>query len=225
MTNITRAKTRSGPACVLAASLVAGLVVPLALPLTGCSVLDRDAPGSSYFMLAQPRQTAEKGEPLGSILVRRASVQRPFDARGFVYHLSNGQWRTDAYNGFLADPGDMITDAVARALEDCGRFSWIAPASSTVPTDLSAETVVESFYCDFTDPGAPVAVVRMRTYLLDRADSGVRMRLLLEGAGTAPIADNAPRSVADALGVAVSVALRGVVSQLPKDGAIVRPER
>lgn len=184
--------------------------------LAGCANFERDSPSSAYFMLAPPQQAAQQGAPLGSILVRRAAVQRPFDSRGFVYRLSNGQWRTDAYNGFLADPSDMVTDALSRALERSGRFAWVGPSTGTAPTDLAAESVVEAFYCDFSNPGEPVAVVRLRTYLLDRADSGVRMRLALEGAGTAPLADGSPRAVADGLGVALSVALNGVISQLPQ---------
>jgi len=185
----------------------------------GCANLERDSPSSAHFMLAPPPQTAQPGEPLGSIAVRRVAVQRPFDSRGFVYRLSNGQWRTDSYNGFLADPGDMITDALSRALERSGRFSWISPPGGTAPTDLSAEAQVESFYCDFSDAGQPVAIVRLRVYLLERADSGVRMKLLLDGAGTAPLADGSPRAVADALGAALSIALQGVVSQLPQGAA------
>ena len=185
----------------------------------GCSPFDRDAPSASHFMLAPPQQTAHAGAPLGSIVVRRVAVQRPFDSRGFVYRLSNGQWRKDSYNGFLADPSDMVTDALARALERSGRFAWVSPPTGTAPTDLAAETMVESFHCDFSDPGQPVAIVRLRMYLLDRADSGVRMKALLDGAGTAPLADGSPRAVADALGIAVSIALDGVISQLPQ-GAV-----
>ena len=189
-----------------------------AAAIAGCANLERDSPSSAYFMLAPPPQPQpeQSGAPLGSVVVRRTAVQRPFESRGFVYRLSNGQWRTDAYNGFLADPSDMVTDALSRALERSGRFAWVGPSTGTAPTDLAAESVVEAFYCDFSNPREPVAVVRLRAYLLDRADSGVRMRLALDGAGTAPLADGSPRAVADGLGVALSVALNGVISQLPQ---------
>ena len=195
------------------------LLASIALSLVaGCGLLNRETPSSAQFMLHPAPQPPKEGGSLGSVVVRRVAVQRPFDTRGFVYRTTNDQWRVDAYNAFLADPGDMFTQALTRAFESSKRFSLVSPATMSAPTDLAAESVVEEFYTDFTDAGRPVAVVRMRTYLIDRdrtkPDAGVRV--VLEASASQPLASGAPRDVAEALGIATAHAIDSVVSQLPK---------
>lgn len=194
-------------------SILASLV--LALAPAACNLLDRPAPNASHFMLAVPAQSPAQGAPLGSVAVRRAMVQRPYDVRGFVYRTTEGQWRVDAYNGFLADPSDMVTEAMVAALRASTRFSLVAQPSVSVSTDLVAESVVEEFFSDFSGNGKPVAKVRIRTYLLERgrlADP----RAVLVASGEAELADGSPGAVSDALGVALARAIDGLVSQLPK---------
>lgn len=194
-------------------------LVALSLALAGCSVFERTSPSTEQFMLVPQPVRAHEGASLGSVVVRRVLVQRPYDTRSFVYHTTNGQWRVDAYNGFLADPSDMIGDAMSRALEGSRRFSLVTSAVVAVPTDLAAEVVVESFHSDYTDPSKPVAVVRMRTYLLERG-KGSAVRTVLEGSATQAIASASPGAVAEALSVAVAKAIDQVISQLPKDAAV-----
>jgi len=191
----------------------------ISIALAGCSIFERNSPSSEQFMLVPQPVTAHKGASLGSVVVRRVLVQRPYDTRSFVYHTTNGQWRVDAYNGFLADPSDMIGDAMARALEGSGRFSLVTTAIVAVPTDLAAEVVVESFHSDYTDPSKPVAVVRMRAYLLER-NKGSAVRTVLEGSATQAIASASPGAVADSLSVAVAKAIDQLISQLPKTASV-----
>lgn len=188
----------------------------LALACAGCSLFDRTSPNAEQFMLAPQPVVAHEGASLGSVVVRRVLIQRPFDSRGFVYRMANGQWRVDAYSGFLADPSDMIAEAMARAFEGSRRFSMVTTAAVAVPTDLAAEAVVESFHSDYSDPAKPVAVVRMRTYILAR-NEGHAVRAALESGASEPIASSSPNAVAAALSVAVARAIDGAVSQLPKD--------
>lgn len=191
----------------------------LAIALSGCSVFERASPSTEQFMLVPQPVSAHEGASLGSVVVRRVLVQRPFDTRSFVYHTTNGQWRVDAYNGFLADPSDMIGDAVARALEGSRRFSLVTTAVVAVPTDLAAEVVVESFHSDYTDPSKPVAIVRMRTYILERG-KGSAVRSVLEAGATQSIASSSPGAVAEALSVAVAKAIDQTISQLPKTASV-----
>ena len=198
----------------------------LALACSGCNLFDRTSPNAEQFMLTPQPVAVHEGPSLGSVVVRRVLIQRPFDARGFVYRMANGQWRVDAYNGFLADPSDMIADAMARAFEGSRRFSMVTTAAVAVPTDLAAEAVVESFHCDYSDPAKPVAVVRMRMYILAR-NEGHAVRAALESSASAPVESSSPSAVAAALSVAVARALDGAVSQLPKAASVasVGPDR
>lgn len=195
------------------------LIASIALVLAGgCGFLDRQSPSSAQFMLTPPPQAAREGGSLGSVVVRRIAVERPFDTRGFVYRTTNGQWRVDAYNAFLADPGDMLTQALTRAFESSKRFSLVSPPTMSAPTDLAAESVLEEFYTDFTDATRPLAVVRIRTYLIDRdrTKPAAGVRVVLEASATEPLASGEPRAVAEALSAATATAIDSVVAQLPK---------
>jgi ABC-type uncharacterized transport system auxiliary subunit len=196
---------RLGPLCAAAAVLLLG----------ACSVFDRDAPTASHFLLAPPAQAKVDGVALGSIMVRGASAVRPFDAQGFVYKLSNGQWRIDAYNGFLASPPDMVTEAMVRACAQSGRFTTVAAAGLATQTDLALETVVQDFYADFTDRAAPLAVVQLRTYVLDRRSGRGQVLRQLDGKASEPLADGSPKAVVDALSVATAEAIAAIVAQFP----------
>jgi ABC-type uncharacterized transport system auxiliary subunit len=200
-------------------------VFALSLLLAGCSVFNRESPSAAHFMLAPARESVLHTAPKGSIIVRRVTVQRPFDVRGFVYRMVNGQWRVDSYNGFLADPGDMIGDALVRALEDSGCFTRAETAAVSVPTDFAAETVVESFYADFSDPAKPVAVVRMRTYVVDRRKGGSPVYCVSTGEGSAPITPGSPESVADAMSAAVAQAIHATIVGIPMSAAAAADSR
>lgn len=195
------------------------IVLAMSMLLAGCGVFSRESPTAAHFMLAPARETASGATPRTSVVVRRVSVQRPFDARGFVYRMANGQWRVDSYNGFLADPGDMIGDALVRALEDSGTFTRAFSASVSVPADFAAETVVESFHADFSDPAKPVAIVRMRTYFVDRKKGSSAVCCMSVGEGSAPITPGSPESVADAMSVAVAQAIHGTIAGIPPAAA------
>lgn len=198
--------------CAVAATLVLG----------ACSVFDRETPTASHFLLAPPAQAKADGATLGSIVVRGASAVRPFDAQGFVYKLSNGQWRIDAYNGFLASPPDMVTEAIVRACAQSGRFATVAAAGVSTQTDLVLETVVQDFYADFTDRAAPFAVVQLRTYVLDRRSGRGQVLRQLDGKASEPLVDGSPKAVVDALSVATAEAIAAIIGQLPASAEELR---
>jgi ABC-type uncharacterized transport system auxiliary subunit len=207
---------RARRSCTAAGRLVRlALACASTMAVSACTVFDRDAPTASHFLLAPPTQAKVDGASLGSVLVRGASAVRPFDAQGFVYRLSNGQWRVDAYNGFLASPPDMVTEALTKALAASGRFSVVADAGLGTQTDLTLESVVQEFYADFTDRAAPIAVVQLRTYLLDRRTGRGEVLRQLDGKASEPLVDGSPKAVVDALSKATAEAIAGIVKQLP----------
>ena len=188
----------------------------VALSAVGCNPFNRETPSTAQFMLTPQPTVAHEGVRLGTLAVRRVAVQSPFDTRGFVYRTTHDQWRTDAYNAFLADPGDMIGNAMVHALDGSGRFTLVTSGALTAATDLAAESVVEEFFSDFSEPAHPVARVSLRIYLLDRSKMGA-VRAVLAGAAVEPIASDAPGAVSDALSVAVAKAIDQAIAQLPPE--------
>lgn len=198
-------------------------VAALAICIAGCSVFDREAPERSQFRLTPVAGARLEGEPLGSLLVRRVGAVKPFDERGFVYELANGQWRIDPYNGFVADPSAMVTEAVASGLEDSGRFTLVLPSGVSSRSDYVAECTLESFHTDFRDRAKPMAVVRLRMYVLERSSGRGEVLRQLRGEAMAPLADGSPGAVAEALSLATAEAVRSLATQLPATRAELAP--
>lgn len=194
----------------------AAVAAALALPAASCSIFNRDAPqGATYFLMPQKSAPAE-GDRLGSIVVGRYSAMPPFDGRMFLFRMPDQSWRNDPYNGFIADPADMLCDLTARAFEESGRFSNVVIEGAVVRVELGAEGVLEQFFADCSDRANPAAVVRLRVYIVDRR--GPRSELVAQAVGHArtPVKGDGAGAVADAFAVAVGEALAQVVTQLPK---------
>jgi len=198
----------------IGAAAPALLAVSAAL-LGGCSIFDRPAPTASHFLLDVPAQPRAEGAALGSLVVRRATAISPYDSRGFVYRLANGEWRVDTYNGFLTEPTDMVSDAMMRGFEQCGRFALVTGPGFTSATDYAAETVMEAFYADFSDPARPMAVVQLRTYITDRSGGGAGVLQTLVVEARVPLPDGTPRGVSEGMSGAVGQAIAQLVAKLP----------
>ncbi|MFM1822184.1 MAG: hypothetical protein RI967_450 [Planctomycetota bacterium] len=207
-----------------------GLLVG-ALLLAGCSAFSRPAPSGSLYLLAPDAPARQEGASLGSVFVRRFSATPPFDDRPLLYRTTNGTWRADAYDGFAADPADMMTSALFSALEASGRFSVVAAEGVTGRFDHDAEGTLEAFYADYATGGAPEAVVRMRVYVVRRTGAVREVLSVLPVEARAPIAGDTAGAVVDALSAATSEAMAKVVAALPKeprataDAAVERPQK
>ncbi|MFZ9880062.1 MAG: ABC-type transport auxiliary lipoprotein family protein [Phycisphaerales bacterium] len=199
---------------ILAQAAVAAV---LALLPASCSIFDRESPQGASFMLAARDHAPQQGASLGTIVVGRYSAMPPFDGRMLLYCLPDGTWRTDPYNGFIANPTDMLCDLTARAFEQSGRFSTVVVEGAVVSVDLAAEGVIEQFYADYSDRANPAAVVRLRVYLVDRR--GLRSAFVSQAIADAraPISGDGAGAVADALGAAVGMALAKLTEQLPAE--------
>ena len=102
----------------------------------------------------------------------------------------------------------------------------VRPASAIRPYDnkgfvyKAAETLVEEFFVDFTDVSRPVALVRLRTYVINRRTGRSEVLAMLIGSGSAPLANDSPGAVADALSAATGIAIAQVIAALPADPAV-----
>jgi ABC-type uncharacterized transport system auxiliary subunit len=195
-------------------SIVRTLAIGCVIGLGGCSLFDRGFQPSASYLIAPPQQSPMKGEKLGSVMITRFSAIPPFDGKPFLYHNTDGTWRQDPYAGFIANPTDMISDAVSRALEQSGRCEMVGVEGVAMRFDFSIEGVIESFHADFSEPAEPKAVVKLRAYLLDRRAGAPKLVDQMVGVGTAPIAASEPGKVADAMSAATGVAIHSLLEDL-----------
>lgn len=196
--------------------LIAAAAAMLA-SLAGCSLLERNYQPTASYLVAAPRQQPLDGARFGPMSVSRFGAIPPFDGRPLLYRTTDGTWRPDSYAGFLANPSDMVSDAVARALEESGRCEVVGGDGVAMRFDFSIDGVVEAFYADFSDSAAPKAVVELRAYLLDRRAGAPRLVAQMKGSGAAPIAAAEPGKVAEALSVATGMAIDAMLRQLPRE--------
>jgi len=91
----------------------------------GCSLFDRGYQPVASYLIDPPAPAKVTGEELGSLMVNRFSAIPPFDGRALLYRTTDGTWRADAYAGFIANPSDMLSASIARALEASGRCAMV----------------------------------------------------------------------------------------------------
>jgi ABC-type uncharacterized transport system auxiliary subunit len=206
-----RATARSLAAQTLFAAACAAVVAT-----GGCSLFERETRPQASFMLAPPEQAPVTGEKAASIEVRRFGAVPPFDERPFLYRTTDGTWRSDAAAGFVALPSDMMMVAIARALERSGRAEIVGIEGTPLRFDFALDGVIEAFYADYSVAGAPVAVVTLRGYLVDRRASGGALVAQMSGRGRAPIGGDRASDVADAFSVASGAAIAELIEALPK---------
>lgn len=138
------------------------------LVVAGCGI-NRPAVERQEFLLRPQRaDTAPAAPALGSLRVGRINVAQPFDGRAFVYRRDGQRYETDFYNGFAAEPADMLADGAAAWLRRSGRFQEVLPARSLGTAELRLDAVVSSFYVDFRATPAAVLAIHWR---LSRGDS------------------------------------------------------
>jgi ABC-type uncharacterized transport system auxiliary subunit len=206
-----RATARSLAAQTLFAAACAAVVAT-----GGCSLFERETRPQASFMLAPPEQAPVTGEKAASIEVRRFGAVPPFDERPFLYRTTDGTWRSDSAAGFVALPSDMMMVAIARALERSGRAEIVGIEGTPLRFDFALDGVIEAFYADYSVAGAPVAVVTLRGYLVDRRASGGALVAQMSGRGRAPIGGDRASDVADAFSVASGAAIAELIEALPK---------
>lgn len=169
--------------------------------LAGCGI-NRPAVERQEFLIRPQRADSALVAPaLGSLRVGRIEVAQPFDGRAFVYRRDGQRYETDFYNGFTAEPAEMLADATAAWLRRSGRFKEVLPARSPGTAELRLDAVVSSFYVDFR--AAPAAVLAMH-WRLSRGDS-----LILESGSeeSVQLAAKTPAAAAQAYQEAVARAL------------------
>lgn len=198
------------------ARLVAATAASAVLLLGGCRLFGGSSPSAALFMLAPPPCEAMAGPSLGSVSVRRLTALPPFDVSAFVYRNEDGTWRIDPYDGFAADPSDMLALGMVQAFEASRRFDFVAYDMLAARSELLLEGAVEEFYSDFARVEGFEAKVRLRVYLSRRHGGHRGVVFTCVGEGRAPIASQTPGAVAEALSLAAGRAIEQIVRALPE---------
>jgi len=184
-----------------------------------CSLdLARAAPDVARFALVAERPQRAPSELDTSharLDVRPFHPVQPAASGQFVYRVSESQFVTDFYRGYVARPELLITHAARAWLAASGATGTVLPvASRSLPTHVLEADLLE-LHVDFRNPTQPVAVVALRYVLLSEAGVVTRTGTVR---GSAPIAispeDGDQVAVPKAQGEALSVALTRLEQEL-----------
>jgi cholesterol transport system auxiliary component len=184
-------------------AIVLGLVVMMA---AGCS-LSRPSLERHSFSVEAERSAqaapARNPEPFPVTLkVGRISVQPPYGGTSFIYRTGALQYEVDPYNSFVASPGDLLGQQIARWLSRAGLFTAVREPESPLTGDYVLEGLVTALYGDARDPQRAEAVLSIKLYARRaRAEGG----LVFEQAYAQRVAieDASPEALARGYGLAL----------------------
>lgn len=134
----------------------------LYMTLSGCI----SYPEKHAFMLNVDRMP-KAGSVLTEkpLIVSRFRTASPYENKNFVYRKGDIDYESDYYNAFLSLPGDMMTDMVREWLVKTGLFKFVLDSQDVDGPHYNLEGFVKSLYGDYSETGAPRAVVEIRISL------------------------------------------------------------
>jgi len=143
------------------------MLVLSAIAITGCA---QSTPGKEFFMIEASRPSGVVQTPSDAMLeVYLLNVDTAFASKNLIYRLGEFQYETDYYRQFLVAPGLMFTEKTRHWLADSGLFKQVLPPGSQITPTYTLQGIVTTLYGDFTNASAPVAVVRIRYFLVQHA--------------------------------------------------------
>ena len=223
MSNVDNVNTRIAVLVLAALSLAALSLATLSLG--GC------APGAKqtaenlekkYFVLSAQRVAApQSGAPAleGALKVKRATISQSYAGRNLVYRTGENTYVSDYYNMFFSAPADMLSQAAREWMRQANLFDNVLVASSDMRPQYVLEASVTSLYGDFSQSGAPKAVLAMQFFLLKDDSLNYEMTLHTEYARETPLASQTP----EALAAAWNQGLADILAELEQDLAGLSP--
>jgi len=150
--------------CLPAAALIVG----------GCS---STSPRNEQCFILEAVRQGNPARPIseGSLEVHRFSVDAGFATKSLVYRLGEFRYEADYYRQFLISPGTMIAERTRDWLADSGLFGAVLPVGSRIVPDYTLEGNVIALYGDFVDESAPVAVMEIRSFLVENGKGRERV--------------------------------------------------
>jgi ABC-type uncharacterized transport system auxiliary subunit len=201
------------PTLNVPAALASGACIAVALLLLlagGCSSFNRPYPDKALFAidLGQPPSASTASgagagpsaadnppaaRPTARMLrVRDVHIAKPFDSANFVYKVGESRFTTDYYNGFVAEPDQLLTGELVNWLAASGEFGSVVQEGSTADYQLALESNVTALYADYTNNRSPQAVMELKVFVIEDAPSAAKVIFQKTYRETEPLSDNTP---------------------------------
>lgn len=193
---------------------VSAIALAITLCSAGCATLIQPYPQKNLFVIpaaSPPAAPARNGTAVLRVQTVRIAV--PYDEKTFIYKTGESAFTVDYYNGFVADPGRLLTGELTSYLANWGLFAVVVGGSS-VDYDLSLETNVTALYGDYSVKGAPKAVMEARFVLIREQGTAYTPVFQDTYREVEPLAGNQPEQLIQGWGRAYSRILEKLTANL-----------
>jgi len=138
----------------------------------GCVGLQKNYPERRYYTFDVTSASNYTVSPKHVILkIRNFRVSPAYAGHEFVYRVSPDGYESDFYNQFFKSPASLMTQEVFGWFSRINMFDHVVVAPSEIPGDYELSGYINSIYGDYTDDGAPKAVLALQFFLI-KEDSG-----------------------------------------------------
>ena len=127
----------------------------LACLLTGCfgggSAVQAKAAAMrrTFAPELSPKSAPAGARPVwGTVRLNGFRALAPFDAKTFLYRRGENEYAADYYNGWIAQPADLIGDLFARYMETAAVFGRTVDARTATAADVAVQGIVTGLYLD-----------------------------------------------------------------------------
>lgn len=112
------------------------------------------------------------------VLISRTSIAVPFDQLFFLYRISDTQYVTDFYNGFLVSPAQQFDGILVNYLYANANFYPVTIEGAEV-TEYFLNTEITEIYADYRNRDKPQAVIGVHMALMQQDKDKDKTKIIL----------------------------------------------
>jgi cholesterol transport system auxiliary component len=145
------------------------------LILAGCSILGGKPKDPTTVYAPDPRVQADPSWPTvqWQLALTTPTAARIYDSARIAVRPSPAELEVYKGANWAKRPGDMLEDAVLRALEDSGRMPAVARQGSGIAGDYKLVLDLRRFEADYAGQAVPAATIEVSAKLLHALDQQV----------------------------------------------------
>lgn len=147
----------------------------LLLSLSACSILGDKPKERSTLYAPDPRVQADAAWPNADwqLSLTPPTSARMIDSLRIAVRPSPNEMQVYKGAGWAKPPGEMLQDALLRALEDSGRIDAVARQGSGVAADYKLVLDLRRFESDYNGQALPSATIEVSAKLLHNSDQKI----------------------------------------------------
>ncbi|SFK44313.1 ABC-type transport auxiliary lipoprotein family protein [Lysobacter sp. cf310] len=147
----------------------------LLLSLSACSILGDKPKERSTLYAPDPRVQADAAWPNADwqLSLTPPTSARMIDSLRIAVRPTPNEMQVYKGAGWAKPPGEMLQDALLRALEDSGRIDAVARQGSGVAADYKLVLDLRRFESDYNGQALPSATIEVSAKLLHNSDQKI----------------------------------------------------